>query len=208
MPTDHHDIERRGGDGRTRPPTTTATDPQPSAAEHGNLDRSGRRLRLTFVRRLPHDPAKVWRAITEPEHLAAWFPTSILGERAAGAQLRFEFPNGEAPPMHGTMLIFDPPHVLELSWGDEVLRFELEPVADGTELTFVDTFDELGKAARDAAGWHTCLDLLAPQVAGSPAPWDSAERWRQVHPWYVADLGPDASTIGPPQEWIAAHGDG
>jgi uncharacterized protein YndB with AHSA1/START domain len=207
MPTDQHDIEGGVEDGRTTRAATTA-DTQPSGDHYGSLDRGGRRLRLTFVRHLPHHPAKVWRAITEPEHLAAWFPTSIIGERAAGAPLRFEFPHGEASPMHGTMLAFDPPHVLELRWGDEVLRFELEAVAGGTELTFFDTFDELGKAARDAAGWHTCLDLLAAGIDGGQAPCDSAERWRQVHPWYVAHLGPDASTIGPPQEWIAAHGDG
>jgi len=29
-----------------------------------------------------------------------------------------------------------------------------------------DTFDELGKAARDAAGWDTCLDFLEWDLAG------------------------------------------
>ena len=32
---------------------------------------------------------KVWRAVTEPEHLAAWYPQEIVGERRAGAPLRF-----------------------------------------------------------------------------------------------------------------------
>ena len=47
----------------------------------GTLDRSGDRWALTFVRRLPHRPEKVWRALTEAEHLAAWFPSEIHGKR-------------------------------------------------------------------------------------------------------------------------------
>ena len=44
---------------------------------------------LTFTRRLAHPREKVWRAVSEPEHLAAWYPQEIVGERRAGAPLRF-----------------------------------------------------------------------------------------------------------------------
>ena len=168
----------------------------------GTLERAGDRWRLRFVRTLPHPPEKVWRALTEPSHLAAWFPADIEGERVAGGRLRFVFRNGEGPPGEGEMVRFDPPSVMELRWGDELLRFELEPAGDDTApgcvLTLLDTFEELGKAARDAAGWHTCLDLLALHLAGAEPGWDQMERWGQVHPGYVDRLGPEASTIGPP----------
>jgi uncharacterized protein YndB with AHSA1/START domain len=164
----------------------------------GRLARRGDRWELTFDRRLPHPPEKVFAALTEPEHLAAWFPSAITGERAVGAKLRFEFRDGaDGPPIEGEMLAWDPPRLVEFSWGDDTLRFELAPDGDGTRLTFVDTFAEGGKAARDAAGWHTCLDLLAAEVAGAPL-FDSTERWREVHPGYVDALGPEAATIGPP----------
>ena len=165
----------------------------------GELDRSGDALRLRFVRRVPHSPEKVFRALTEPQHLSAWFPTDIVGERRAGAALKFEFREGEGPTIEGTLLAYDPPRVVEYQWGDdETLRFELAPDGDGTVLTFVNTFADLGKAARDAAGWHTCLDLLGHELAGSNPPWEQSARWNQVHPRYVEALGPDASTIGPP----------
>jgi len=61
-----------------------------------------------------------------------------------------------------------------------------------------DTFRELGKGARDAAGWHECLDKLACEVSGEPFPFARLERWKLVHPHYEQTLGPDASTIGPP----------
>ncbi len=66
----------------------------------------------------------------------------------------------QLPDFEGTMLAFDPPKLLELLWGDERLRFELVPDGAGTLLIFSASFAELGRAARDAAGWHVCLDLL------------------------------------------------
>src|SRR5205814_6719219 len=143
---------------------------------------------------LSHPQEKVWRAVTEPEHLAAWFPQRIVGERRAGAKLRFETEQHDG--FDGEMVVFDPPSVMELMWGVDRLRLELRPDGDGTVLTLTDTFAELGKAARDAAGWHECLERLAADPGGTPPrPW--GDLWREVHPPYVTHLAPDPSTLGP-----------
>jgi len=171
------------------------------AGEHfGALERGDREVTLRFVRWLPHPPEKVWRALTEPEHLTAWFPTTIEGELAAGSGLRFSFREAQAPPFDGTMLAFDPPALMELIWGDERLRFELTPDGAGTLLTFTASFAELGRAARDGAGWHVCLDLLGYDLGDAAAPWTQHDRWRAVHTVYVARFGPEAAIIGPPAE--------
>jgi uncharacterized protein YndB with AHSA1/START domain len=166
----------------------------------GQLEQIDDRWQLRFVRRLPHPPGKVWRALTEPEHLEAWFPAEIRGERAAGATLRFAFPFEDAPIMEGEMVTYDPPSVLEFRWADDVLRFELAPDGDGCILTFVNTFDELGKAARDAAGWHRCLDVLGYHLAGEEPPPDSGEGWEVLNSEYVQRFGSEAATVGPP-DW-------
>jgi uncharacterized protein YndB with AHSA1/START domain len=157
------------------------------------------RWRLRFTRTLDYPPETVWRAITEPEHLAHWFPTTIEGERASGARLRFAFPGAQAPPMDGEMLAYEPPSLMEMRWGPDVVRLELEPSGRGTLLTLLDTIDEQGKAARDAAGWHVCLDSLTAHLRGEPDARETMSAWKQVHPGYVASLGPDAATIGPPE---------
>ena len=77
------------------------------------------------------------------------------------------------------------------------LRIELRADGAGTLLTLTDTFDELGKAARDGAGWHECLDRLVSELDGTPQR-PMGELWVEVHPCYVTHLGPDAATIGPP----------
>jgi uncharacterized protein YndB with AHSA1/START domain len=167
---------------------------------YGTLEqRDDGRWQLRFTRTLAHPVERVWRALTEPEHLKAWFPSSIEGERIVGAPLRFVFPGDPVPPIEGEMLAFDPPSLMELRWGTDVLRFELQPAADGTELTLIDMLDERGKAARDGAGWHTCLDALEASLEGAPSPRDQMERWSEVHPRYVDSFGPEAATIGPPE---------
>jgi uncharacterized protein YndB with AHSA1/START domain len=160
---------------------------------NGILEQTTNGPRLRFERRLGHEPDKVWRAITEPEHLAAWFPDTIVIDRwEVGAPLRFEHPDFS---FDGEVLAFEPQRLWEIRWGTDVVRLELEPDGDGTKLTLLDTIDQLGKAARDAAGWHACLDALESHLAGDEPP---ADVWQAVHPAYVEAFGPEAATIGPP----------
>jgi uncharacterized protein YndB with AHSA1/START domain len=167
---------------------------------NGTLEqRDDGRWQLRFSRTLRHPPEKVWRAITEPEHLAHWFPTTIEGERAPGARLRFSFPEDKMPPMDGEMLAFEPPSLMELRWGPDTLRLELRPSDEGTVLTLLDTLEERGKAARDGAGWHVCLDGLAAHLDGEEGTRESMGAWKEVHPNYVESFGAEAATIGPPE---------
>lgn len=173
----------------------------------GTLEQAGERWRLRFVRVLPHSPEKVWRALTEEKHLAAWFPTTIEGELQVGAPLQFRFRAGEFPPSTGEMIACDPPRVLEFTWGfsgeaeeqPERSRFELDPEGTGCRLTFTTTYDEVGKSARDAAGWHVCFDALEAHLAGEPPAKEPSERWKPLNRRYAERFGPAAASIGPPQ---------
>ena len=167
--------------------------------DYGTIEQvNDSRWRLRFTRTLVHPRTKVWRAVTEPEQLARWFPTTIDGERAAGAPLRFTFPNDMAEPFDGEMLAYEPESAIEFRWGPDLVRIEVRPVGEGTELTLLDTLEERGKAARDGAGWHTCLDALEAALAGEDEARAQMDTWAAVHPHYVESFGPKAATIGPP----------
>jgi uncharacterized protein YndB with AHSA1/START domain len=158
------------------------------------------RWTLRFERHLAHPVEKVWRALTEPEQLRSWFPHRIVGDLLTpGAALRFEYPNGEFPAFEGTVLQVEEPTLLEFLWATDTIRFELVPGDGSCTLTLTDTFDELGKAARDGAGWHTCLDFLEATLDAATPSFTSSERWQAVHPGYVKAFGPAASTLGPPE---------
>jgi uncharacterized protein YndB with AHSA1/START domain len=146
---------------------------------YGTLEETPDGPRLRFVRHLPHPPAKVWRALTEPDELAKWFPGGKID---------------------GEITERDEERVLEFRWGGtDLVRFELEPDGDGTRLMLLDTLEALGKAARDGAGWHVCLDELEHALDGSSADSSTSDQWRAVHPRYVNAFGPEAATIGPPE---------
>jgi hypothetical protein len=98
------------------------------------------------------------------------------------------------------VLVADPPKVLEFTWGTDVIRLEIEPTDDGCLLTLLDTIDEVGKAARDGAGWLVCLDKLELALAGETPSWTDGDRFQKVHPEYIDRLGPAAATIGPPTQ--------
>jgi uncharacterized protein YndB with AHSA1/START domain len=173
------------------PPDPTQID----ETRFGTVEETDGGWRLRFVRRLAHPREKVWRALTEDEHLTAWFPQRIVGERVAGAALSFEFRGGEVEPFAGRMRVVEPPAVLEYAWGTDVLRFELADDGAGCVLTLLDTVAEPGTAARAAAGWHVCLDALGSALDGTAA---DGPGWGDVHARYVARLGAEAATIGPP----------
>jgi uncharacterized protein YndB with AHSA1/START domain len=167
---------------------------------YGTLNElDGGRWQLRFTRTLPHPIEKVWQAVTEPEHLANWFPTTIEGAREAGAALRFTLPEGQGPPFDGEMLAFRPPTLMEFRWGTDIVRLELQPSDTGTVLTLLDTLDDRGKGARDGAGWHACLDALERELQGDPAARDAMNRWSEVATHYIESFGPEAATIGPPE---------
>jgi uncharacterized protein YndB with AHSA1/START domain len=158
---------------------------------NGTLHTVDGRPTLRFERRLEHPVEKVWQALTEPQQLSKWFPQDIEGDFTAGGRLRFLFREGEWPAFDGEVVEVDPPRVLAYLWGEDVLRFELAPDGDGCLLVFTDTIVDLGKAARDGAGWDVCLGALTSALDGGPAP---VNRWDEFYLGYSDVFGPDAAT--------------
>lgn len=167
---------------------------------NGTLEQVGSRWRLRFVRRLAHPQKRVWQSLTEHEHLSAWFPSEVLGERTTGAKLTFRHAGQDFPETYGEVVRCEPPSLLEFTWGGETVSFEVEPDGSGSVLTLLVTLAEQGTAARDGAGWHECLDLLEVSLDGG-RPWPLGQHWAVLGATYAAAFGPGASAIGPPEGW-------
>ncbi|MCU1344172.1 MAG: hypothetical protein JWL70_438 [Acidimicrobiia bacterium] len=170
----------------------------------GTLTQTADGWRLRFTRHLGKPPVVAWQAFADPQLVAQWFPSSIEGRLVTGAKLTFTIAAYDVEPFFGEVIEADEPRLLVVRWGPDVLRFELTEAGDGTELTMTIELSELGRAARDTAGWHECLDKLEAALAADDRPTDAA-RWADVHPLYVERFGPDGSAIGPPQEYLDAH---
>ncbi|HWG26243.1 SRPBCC domain-containing protein [Actinospica sp.] len=167
---------------------------------HGVLNLFGEQWTVRFRRELGHAPDRVWAALTDAGELEPWFPTGIVGGWSVGAALEFPFADGVFPAMHGTVLQSRAPRVLEYTWGPDTLLYRLEAGGPGTRMDFAVTLEEPGKAARDGAGWHEALDLMETCLDGDER-WPLGQRWAELVPMYEAAFGPEASTIGPPEQW-------
>jgi uncharacterized protein YndB with AHSA1/START domain len=135
----------------------------------------GPRPAVRLERHFPDPLPVVWQAITDREQLQAWFPCDVIvagGRWQVGAAITFPFPSETIDmTLTGEVLVVDEPKLLEFSWGEERLRFELSPQDGGTRLVLIDELAP-GAAARNAAGWEECLDRLAG-LEPTPGVWNS-----------------------------------
>lgn len=141
---------------------------------------------LIFIRDLRHPPAVVWRALTDPAELDRWAPFRSdrdLG-RTGGATLTM-VDGADESDLPSTVLRAEEPALLEYTWGEDRLRWELEPTGGGTRLTLRHTSSESGIEAMVAAGWHLCLVVLERLLAGEPVEAVRGDAARE-HGW--ADL--------------------
>jgi uncharacterized protein YndB with AHSA1/START domain len=141
----------------------------PGAAFGAEVRKEGDAWTLVLVRDLQHPPAKVWQALTDPEQLREWAPYD--SDRSLGAIGTAKLTTVGAPAEHVTethVKRADAPKVLELDWGGQDLRWELEPLGgSGTRLTLWHNINR-GFISMGAAGWHICLDVLGRHLSGEP----------------------------------------
>jgi uncharacterized protein YndB with AHSA1/START domain len=140
----------------------------PGAAAGAEVRKEGEKWTLILVRDLRHPPAKVWKALTEPEHLREWAPFDA--DRSLGAVGTANLTTVGAPkPLVSETQVkrADAPRLLELNWGGQDIRWELEPQGGGTRLTLWHNIDRRF-ISMGAAGWHICFDVLDRLLAGQP----------------------------------------
>ncbi|WP_200213911.1 SRPBCC family protein [Micromonospora coerulea] len=154
---------------------------------------------LVFVRDLRHPPEKVWAALTEPDQLAQWAPFLASRDLGTPGAATLSTVNGnETFPEAATVLRAERPTLLEYTWGDGLLRWELTPAGAGTRLTLRHAVDKPELAPIMAAGWHLCLDVAGHLLDGDPVgPIRGAEAknfgWEELRAAYAERLDDDAS---------------
>jgi uncharacterized protein YndB with AHSA1/START domain len=155
----------------------------------------GRSL-LRFERRLAHPVEKVWRAITDPDQMAHWFPAAVEMDFRLGGRIRFVFPGGQMEPTDGTITELDPPRVFAFTWNGDPLRLELRPDGDGSLLIFTHAFDDRPMSGSFATGWDTCLGALEKVVAGPDGQASIVpERYAERHDAYAEAFGLTEGTV-------------
>ena len=154
-------------------------------------------LTLVFVRELRHPPEAVWSALVRPELLRRWAPyTADRDLGATGLATLTPVDDDASPALTVTVVAAQPYTLLEHTWGDDVLRWELEPSDTGTMLTLRHSHPgaEAGMPAMVAAGWHLCAVVLERLLDGRPVGVirgraAMAHGWEELREGYAKEFG-------------------
>jgi len=140
----------------------------PGAAAGAEVRKDGNTWTLVLVRELHHPAMKVWQALTDPAQLREWAPFDADRNLGATGPVKLSTVGAPAPHVSETSVKrAEAPRLLEYSWGGNDIRWELEPLADGTRLTLWHNIDRKF-VSMGAAGWHICFDVLDRFLAGHP----------------------------------------
>jgi uncharacterized protein YndB with AHSA1/START domain len=124
---------------------------------------------LIFIRELRHAPVAVWAALTDPAELDRWAPFAAARDLGTTGETALTMIDGDTRlELPATVRVAVRPELLEYTWGDDLLRWELEPSGAGTRLTLRHTLAKPGMEAMVAAGWHLCLAVLQRLLDGDP----------------------------------------
>ncbi|WP_033074129.1 SRPBCC family protein [Sphingopyxis sp. MWB1] len=161
---------------------------------------------LTISRLLPGSAQHIWSYLVDSDRRRQWLAAGAMEEKA-GASVDFVWRNdelmddpgprpdsvGEENRMTCEILVIEPPHRLQISWGSTGgVTFTLEERGADTLLTITHhRVMERGTLLAVSAGWHTHLDVLVAKLGGeTPRPfWPEWQRLRALYDARFAAAG-------------------
>jgi uncharacterized protein YndB with AHSA1/START domain len=129
--------------------------------------------------------------------LARWAPYTADRDLGRTGEATLTMLGGEiAQDLPASVTRADAPTLLEYTWGDDRLRWELEPIESGTRLTLHHTVQGPDWLSKVAAGWHLCFVVAAHLLDGDPIGPIVGEDarnfgWDQLNDAYAERLVPD-----------------
>lgn len=147
------------------------------------VDAGGFAVTRTIVIEAPVE--KVWRAVTEPQHISQWFGRAEFGGSSVGDTGTLTWPGHDPLPVR--IEASDEPRMVAYRWSNDdalgappadvddsnstVFTFTLEPLAEGTRLTvtetgFETTSDPIANLESHREGWDSELDKLVALLEG------------------------------------------
>ncbi|WP_026905924.1 SRPBCC family protein [Paucisalibacillus globulus] len=116
---------------------------------------------VTYNRQLEQPQKVVWEMLTNNDKLSLWFnELRIIEHNQGGGYLNFDMGDGTYEKMDITD--YQEYNVLEFTWGDDLVRFELIDQGNRCNLLLIEKVTKLTEhTPKDLAGWHVCLDVIA-----------------------------------------------
>lgn len=126
------------------------------------------RGKIELSQYIPHSPAKVWRALTDPALVAKWW---AAGDVKAIIGHRFTLDMGKWGQQACEVTAVEPERLLRYSFAlDTTITWRLQPEGTGTRLLLehsgFDLDSPLAKAAFEGMsnGWPSILERVSPAI--------------------------------------------
>lgn len=118
-----------------------------------------------FERHLRHEVDEVWSWLTVNDKLKQWFAELSIDGLCEGGVIKFDMQNGEFEEFKIVELKLGT--VLEFTWAEDLVRFELYPEPQGCRLVLIEKLTKMtDHTPRDIAGWDVCLDVIEVLLDG------------------------------------------
>jgi hypothetical protein len=140
--------------------------------------------------------------LTDPAQLREWAPFDADRNLGSTGPAKLTTVGTPVPLVSDTNIKrAEAPRVLEYAWGENEMRWELQPLAGGTRLTL---WHNIGRkfVAMGAAGWHICFDVMDRFLAGQPigrivAGGAMKFGWQRLNAEYAKQFGIEATKPQP-----------
>lgn len=125
---------------------------------------------------------RVWTAISDENEITAWMRFATRLELRVGGTIHIDFSSQGS--LDGVVCNVEAPNLLIYTWGDSLVKWNLE--GDGTKTTL--RFSHIGVRpelmAGMGAGWHAFLDHLEDHLTGC----SRADRYRELKGRYEKEV--------------------
>jgi uncharacterized protein YndB with AHSA1/START domain len=136
-----------------------------------------------FERHYHHSVEEVWSWLTDNDKLPQWFSELRVDELREGGLIKFDMQDGTFEEM--TILELKPNSVLEYTWGEDIVRFELTQEQEGCCLLLIGKINALtNHTPKDLAGWHVCLEVIHALLDGRTIV-SREDEWKRWYEKYV-----------------------
>ncbi len=130
--------------------------------------------RMDWRRSYAESVVRVWAAISNQDEITAWmqYPTTL--DPKPGGKIHIDFSSQGS--LEGIVCNIEPLRLLIYTWGDSLVKWEIEEASGKTQLHFAHIGVRPELLTGLGAGWHAFLDQLEDHLTGTARP----NRYREL----------------------------
>ncbi len=134
--------------------------------------------RMDWHRSYSESVVRVWTAISNQDEITAWmqYPTTL--DPKPGGTIHIDFSSQGS--LEGIVCNFEPLRLLLYTWGDSLVKWEIEEASGATQLHLAHIGVRPELLAGLGAGWHAFLDQLEDHLHGT----SRSNRYRELKARY------------------------